>query len=190
MNKESHPKSPEALAPILGNSETDKQLEAIKQTFEKSSEDIKQPSTKETRKKIEKLAISTELTNQQELSNQAADNTVYSTKKEKDSTYKHTMDDLQEALRPTQRIFSKLIHSPTVENASEVAGKTLGRPSLLLGGFLTTTVGTFIIYSVAKRNGYTVDSHFIVLALFIAGAVCGLLFELLTTSLRKILHKN
>lgn len=100
-------------------------------------------------------------------------------------TFKKTMDSVQNQLSKPQRTFSKIIHQPAVEKLSDGASKTIGRPSLLLGGFGFTFIGSLVIYIVMQRNGYGLDSLSFILMLFALGALTGLLVEFIHHQLRK-----
>jgi hypothetical protein len=89
-----------------------------------------------------------------------------------------------------QRVLSKVIHQPAISAVSEPLGKTVSRPSGLLGGGLVAFLGTSGYLLLAKRSGMQY-SYFVFLALFAGGFVVGLVLELLVyaaTSSRR--HAN
>lgn len=49
---------------------------------------------------------------------------------------------------------SKVIHQPVVRNVSEAAGKTVSRPSGLLGGSLMAFIGTSAYFYLAANQGF------------------------------------
>ena len=97
-------------------------------------------------------------------------------KKEKAASYKKHMQQVQEELPPLQRAFSKFIHQPAVEKASEVIGATIARPNAILAGSVTAFVLVLGVYLIAKNFGYVL-SGFETIAAFIIGWVIGLLYD-------------
>ncbi len=89
-----------------------------------------------------------------------------------------------------QRTLSKVIHQPVVRAVSEVTGKTLSRPSGLLGGGLVALMGTSTYLYMAKHLGFDYN-YFVFLLLFVVGFAIGIGLELLVwlaTSQRR--HAN
>lgn len=99
------------------------------------------------------------------------------TKQTKQVLYKQTLKRMQHELpSPLSRNFSKLIHQPLVEKTSDVAAKTIFRPSLTLGASVGALFGGTVIYLVARTYGFTLPrSSFLVCALL--GAILGLALE-------------
>lgn len=97
-------------------------------------------------------------------------------KKERDASYKHHMKQLQAELTPTQRAFSKVIHSPVVEKTSEVVGNTVARPNAVLAGAIVAFVLVLAVYVVSKFYGYTL-SGFETIGAFIVGWILGILYD-------------
>lgn len=97
------------------------------------------------------------------------------TKKDIDSSYKKTLDSVQNQLSPSSRAFSKVIHNPAVEKTSEVVGNTIARPNLIIAGALGA-IASIIVYLTAKRYGYVL-SGFETIALFIIGWCIGAVIE-------------
>jgi hypothetical protein len=97
---------------------------------------------------------------------------------------------IRRKLSVPQRALSKVIHQPVISAVSEPLGKTVSRPSGLLGGGLVAFLGTSGYLFLAKRSGMRY-SYFVFLALFAGGFVVGLVLELLvyaSTSSRR--HAN
>lgn len=96
----------------------------------------------------------------------------------KDMAYNRTMNRVRQQLSPVGRSFSKFVHQPVVNAVSDVAAKTVGRPSGLFGGGLLALTGTSVYYFITKHYGY--DYNFMVfLLLLAAGFIAGWVFELL-----------
>ena len=98
------------------------------------------------------------------------------TKAEKKAAYKKEIKKVQGQLPKRSRTFSKFIHNPVVESVSDVAGKTVFRPSVLIGGSVTGLVLGLVVYVVAVYYGYLIPSITLVLFLLI-GAVLGAVVE-------------
>jgi hypothetical protein len=94
------------------------------------------------------------------------------------ASYKKTMKETQDHMKPAQRSFSKVIHNPAVEKTSEVVGSTVARPNAILAGSVTAFLFTLGIYLFAKYYGYPL-SGFETIAAFILGWAVGLLFDYL-----------
>lgn len=111
-------------------------------------------------------------------------------RKEKEQTYKHTLSSIQREL-PTRfaRSFSKVIHQPIIEKTSEVTGKTIFRPSLMLGVSVGALLGGSLFYLLAKRYGFPISgSEFLLFG--IIGGLLGLASEALRYLFRKIAKKT
>jgi hypothetical protein len=95
---------------------------------------------------------------------------------------------IRRKLSAPQRTLSRVIHQPVVRVVSEAAGKTVSRPSGLLGGGLVALLGTSSYLYMARHIGFTYN-YFVFLVLFVGGFAVGLGLELLvhlaTTSRRK-----
>ncbi len=97
-------------------------------------------------------------------------------KKQKTASYNAHMKKLQAELPPIQRGFSKVIHHPAVEKASEVIGSTVARPNAVLAGAFIAFVAVLVVYLTAKHFGYVL-SGFETIAAFIVGWVLGILYD-------------
>ncbi|MBW3538625.1 hypothetical protein KY386_04010 [Candidatus Parcubacteria bacterium] len=98
------------------------------------------------------------------------------TRLDKAAAYAQTLASLQRRLTPGSRAFSRLIHAPAVESASEALGKTVARPSVTLGATLTSLLVGGFFYLTARRYGFVLSGSEFVLSL-LAGAVLGLVAE-------------
>lgn len=99
-------------------------------------------------------------------------------------SYKHTMISLRHRLKPAQRGFSNVIHSPAVESVSEVAAKTVFRPSVSLGAMTGALLIGGTVYLFARNYGFSLRGSEIIFGLIIGG-VLGLLIEGLYKTLFK-----
>ncbi len=95
----------------------------------------------------------------------------------KAQAYAQTLRKIRSRLPSVERSFSKVIHQPTVEAISEATGKTLARPSGLLGGGLVSLVGSIIALYMSKHYGFRYN-FFVYLLLLVVGFCSGVLLEL------------
>lgn len=94
----------------------------------------------------------------------------------KDLAYRRTLKRVQSKLPAPARAFSKVIHNPAVEAASELAGKTVARPSGVLAGGVAAFLGSSLFLWVARHYGY--EYNYVLFALcFVGGFFVGLLVE-------------
>lgn len=93
-------------------------------------------------------------------------------------TLKRELNNIQRKLPAPARALSKVIHQPAVRAVSEAAGKTVSRPSGLLGGGLVAFLGTSGYLYLAKHMGFEY-SPFVFVALFAGGFIIGLMIELM-----------
>lgn len=102
-------------------------------------------------------------------------------------TLRRELQQIRRKLPAPERLLSKVIHQPAVQAISETAGKTVSRPSGLLGGGLVALIGTSGYLYLAKHIGFEYN-YLIFLLLFVAGFILGIVLELgvhaMTTSRR------
>lgn len=94
----------------------------------------------------------------------------------KDAAYHRTLLRVQKRLSAPMRVFSKVVHSPAFDKSSEVASKTIARPSGMLGGAFFAMVGTLGLYWLTQNYGYEYN-YLLAIVLFIGGAIIGLTIE-------------
>ena len=97
------------------------------------------------------------------------------TKDDRADSYRKTMEKMQSELPPASRTFSKVIHNPAVEKASEAIGSTVARPNLIIAGALGA-IASVIIYFVARHYGYVLSGSETII-LFGCGGVIGAIIE-------------
>jgi hypothetical protein len=99
--------------------------------------------------------------------------------------YEQTMVTLRHHLSPMSRRFSKVIHSPAVEQISDAAGATVFRPSVINGGLLSAVVIGGALYLTARYYGFEFPGSALFM-LLILGGITGALVEILARNLRRI----
>ncbi len=87
------------------------------------------------------------------------------------------LKEIRRSLPLSQRIFSHVIHQPAVRVASEAVGKTLSRPTGLLGGGLVAFLGTTGYLYLARHLGFTYN-YLVFLILLAGGFILGLVIEM------------
>jgi hypothetical protein len=92
------------------------------------------------------------------------------------SSYRHTLQQAQEELRPINRSFSKFIHLEAIDRISSLIGSFIARPGAILLGSIFAFVITLIIYFIAKNFGYIL-SGFESIGAFIIGWLLGNIFD-------------
>lgn len=92
--------------------------------------------------------------------------------------YQRTMKQVQSQLPVSSRAFSKLIHAPAIEKASEVAGSTLVRPNAVLSGAVFACLLTLGVYLISRWLGYPL-SGFETIGAFVLGWLIGNLYDFL-----------
>lgn len=102
----------------------------------------------------------------------------------KRDAYARSLKKIHSELHPAARAFSKLVHHKAVETASEVSGKTIARPSGILGGGIAAFVGSGLLLYLARYYGFEYNFTTFLLLLSV-GFVIGLVVELLFRTLKK-----
>lgn len=82
-----------------------------------------------------------------------------------------------------EKRLSKIVHQPVVRRVSEASGKTVARPSGLLGGGALAFIGTTGYFLIAKQQGMRYN-YAVFLALFFGGFALGVILELMVWTAR------
>lgn len=179
MSEKISPKSPES-APKAESKESREQLDKIGEKLRENAEKEsnsgeRKKAASEVRKSAEKQAISGKEKGPSGENNNTAGPTHRHVKSQ---TYKATMRRVESKLPSYQRTFSKVINNPAVDKVSNVAGRTVARPSAILGAGSFAFIALLVVTFYSKSVGFTVSgTEFI---LFIAiGWVLGLALEAL-----------
>jgi len=138
---------------------------------------------------IEKQAISNELVNLDQETNEATPTHHYITKHVKEDGYRQTIKHVQSNLSSVETKFSQVIHQPKIEAISEFGAKTIARPSSIISASLVALLMGFVLVIVARHIGFYV-SPLAFSVLFVVGYVLGLLIELIVKLVMKLFkHK-
>lgn len=86
------------------------------------------------------------------------------------------LTDIRRQLSAPQRALSRLIHQPSVKVVSDAAGRTVSRPSGLLGGGLVAFIGSTGYLWLAHHTGFRYN-YLVWLALLAGGFAVGVALE-------------
>jgi hypothetical protein len=149
--------------------------ESNKATPEKSHEHILQPESVDALiQKVAKEAQSNKDVNINE--GETINKHTPSPRELKENAFNNTMSTVRDKLGWWPGKLSTFIHKPAVEKFSDSAGKTVSRPSGLLGGGMLALIGGGIGLYMASKYGFEYNS-FIFFILFVTGYFAGLLIE-------------
>lgn len=186
MSNEKAPRSPERTLHVP-SAEVKGHKERLNEQIETNAEKVKNSSEQvdEARHEIHEHAVlASEMAPP---SNELKPHTTPQpiTRAEKSKSFKTTMHHVRKNLSTPERAMSKVIHQPTIERASEIAGKTIARPSGLIGAATAGLIGLAFIFSIAKYAGFQLSGSEMPL-LLLAGLVVGLLSEWVYKALRSL----
>lgn len=102
----------------------------------------------------------------------------------KAQSYARSLKRIRSKLSKAEKIGSKVVHQPAIDTVSGAVGKTVARPSGILGGGIAALVGSSILLYMAKNYGFQYN-FFVFFVLLAAGFVVGLLAELIIRSIAK-----
>lgn len=174
---EKQPVQPEK-APKLEQAEAkaqlDKAAEMLRERAEReASSSEREKATHEAHKTAEKEAVS---------GKEHASSTEKQHQREpvhrnlKKQTYKATMQRVEAKLPAYQRRFSQVINNDTVDAVSNVASRTVARPSALLGGSVVAFLALIVFTFYANSLGFEVSSGSFVIFVLLGWAL-GLMVE-------------
>ncbi len=98
------------------------------------------------------------------------------TKREKQRAYRQTLIRAQSEMSAPARAFSKIIHAPVVEKASDIVGGTAARPNALLLGSVVALIFLSVLYGLGRTYGYHL-SGFEMIGAYIVGWIIGLFID-------------
>lgn len=155
----------------------EKLAEKGRESAEKHAEELKENLEDIRAEAHEKAKSASEVLFKREQEAKEPDTPLLVNKDLKNIKYKRTLQSVQKDLKPAERALSKVMHNEKVDAISEVAGKTIARPSGFLAGAITAFVGSSIYLWTTKHYGYEYNFLFFAM-LFAAGFALGLLVEL------------
>lgn len=105
----------------------------------------------------------------------------------KTNAYAQTLRTIQRRLPRTDQAFSKVIHNRRVEAVSEVAAKSVARPSGILGGAIFALIGSALLVYITRHYGFPYNYTMFII-FFVGGYGIGLILELAVQLLRHRRH--
>lgn len=165
----------------------EKRLERLRQKAEKAAEAAKgnlEQARAETEQALSKLE---KKPHKNERGSEKSRRPIFVSIEEKRQNYKTTLKEIQNKLPPTERAFSKIIHNPIVERVSEVSGKTVARPSGVLGGSIAIILGLSVSYYSATNAGFELSGGEFIWFL-ISGFALGVTVEWIIKTLKTFNH--
>lgn len=160
------------------SAESQRNLEKLQERAEQAEKDPIQKHIESLSRSVEQQAVSGKELNVGDKNTESSAQTFGTTKHLKSDAYRKTLRNIRASLNAPQRAFSKVVHQPVVESISNAAGKTVARPSSLLGAGLGAFIGSAVLLYISKHNGFTYN-YAAIFFLFIAGFFVGALAELL-----------
>lgn len=161
----------------LSLKETREHRERLKEKIETAAERSVESSSAEREARhevMEAAPLAAEITSTE--TENAPQDKAPMTRDDKRHSFNTTMHHVRKELPKTERAFSKVIHQPVVEKTSEFVGKTVARPSGVLGATIAGFIGLLLVFGVAKRVGFALSGSELPLLLGI-GLIAGLVVE-------------
>ena len=87
-----------------------------------------------------------------------------------------TMTRVRSELSPQERVFSKFIHLPGIEKASDIVASTVARPDAIVSGSVCALIITGGLYITARYFGFSLSGSE-TMAAFVIGWLIGILFD-------------
>jgi hypothetical protein len=162
---------------IDASAESQKNLERLQEAAEQAEKDPLQKHVESLKQSAESQAISGKEFNVGDKQGESSSQTFGVHKQLKNDAYKRTIHKVQSKLHAPERVLSRVIHQPAVDAASNVAAKTVARPSGFLGGSLVAFIGSAVFLYMARQYGFSYN-YAVVFMLFVGGFFLGLILEL------------
>jgi len=177
------PNSKEELSDLEISSE---KLQSLEKGLEKEAKEAEAKHTVEKQKAKQEMEKVIDDVEKGPKSTVAVKNRISAHKGIKKQEYRSTMRRVESRLPAYQRAFSKIIHNKAVDSAANVVGKTVARPSGLLGGALASFVGLLVIYLNARRVGFEYPVGTTFLFFVSIGWLVGILVEYIYGAVKRI----
>lgn len=176
VEKSRAPRTETVASAEISTDVVDKLGEQLTERAERAAEEAKTEETAaEARHKAAELARSAEeeVTKTAETVKQSTAQPL--TKQDVAERYQQTLRRVQSQLPAPSRAFSKVIHNPVVDKASDVIGNTVARPNLIIAGAIGA-IASIIVYVIAQRYGYPLSGSE-AMVLFVLGWLIGAIIE-------------
>lgn len=163
----------------------EKANEKLREDAEKAEKHNRKHEAKEALKTAESLAKPSAERNDH---TEQGKNSEPVTRGLKNQSYKQTMQRVEAKLSAPQRAFSKVINNPTVDRTSAVVGRTVARPSGIIGAGVIATLGMISLLYYANKIGFEVSAFSYILLLgfgWVLGLLVEFLYRMVKTSISK-----
>lgn len=181
--KLSTPSPEKQQSPERQSSQEKKLLEELQKKAERADNKPKD-SIESIKKSIESSAVSGKEYSIGEKQPKPSSQTYGASRQLKDQAFTRTLKKAQRQLSAPERTFSKIIHTPLIEKTSDVAAKTIARPSGILLGSICAFIATTMVLVISKRSGFTYN-YLLFFLVFVAGHIAGTAIELVIRSIKK-----
>lgn len=169
----------EALPDNIDTSvEVQRNLERLQEAAEQAEHDPLKAQAESLRESAKQEAVSGQELNVGDLGTENSRQTFGTDKALKADAYKRSLRRIRTSLNPAERTFSKVVHNKAIDSTSNVAAKTVARPSAFLGAGFGALAGSSLLLYMARQYGFTYNYTVFLLTLAV-GLVVGLLLELL-----------
>ncbi len=181
LNSSSHNKLPN-----VEKHEAKEKLNNIREKLNERAEKLSPSEQKkdqlDARKEVEKLAISGKEVASSNSEKKSSHKTVH--RSHKKLTYKATMRRVEANLPVYQRKFSRVINNDKIDKVSNIASKTIARPSGILGAGVVAFTALVIVSFYASKYGWEVSNSTFIVFLAI-GWISGSLVEAVYKFIKK-----
>lgn len=185
-NIEQQPRGPEAHIKLIEQDAAERARELQKTQAEKGGEHAKESverTIENARAEAAKESVSGREISRGEHKQAAHETPPIATKTAREASYKKTMKRVQQELPAPARLFSKVIHNPAIERASDAIGNTVARPNAILSGSITAIILVSSVYLLARHVGFALQGPETILA-FLVGWALGILFDVLRVAIK------
>ena len=142
----------------------------------------KEHSAEAARHEIEKITAEHEPRTHESVAEKPIEHKTNS-KAARKNAYNSIMQQTRAEMSGAERAFSRVIHNPVIERASDFASNTIARPDAILSGAIFAFILTLVIYLIAKQSGYPLTGTEATAA-FIIGWAIGNIYDFTKTLLR------
>ncbi len=186
MSEQLKPTSSEQLAQPEAADRQRENLEKLQQAGQQAEREHASIEVDSLAKTAETQAISGKEVTVGEQQEDAAQTSTFGTQRKlKADAYKRTLSRTRQQLKIPDRILSKITHQPVIDAVSNVAGKTVARPSGILGGSLCALIGSAWLLYASKHVGFNYN-YLAFLLLIIGGFFFGLTAELIIRTIARL----
>lgn len=97
-------------------------------------------------------------------------------KQQRDASFRSQMRHIQDDMKPSERLFSKLIHIKAVEKTTDILAATVARPNALFISSIFAFISVTVLYLLSKNYGYPL-SGFETIGAAAIGWILGMIYD-------------